>query len=487
MVLHDEQGDRIHAIIKRPQVEVYKTMIKEHKICALRTFLVLDNYQTVKTRDHPYLIQFISKTQFIEDTRTVLPMMVYDFQPFDMLQAQRVINDKKLIDVIGKVICKSGVQNHIISGRTERMMELTLGDPEGNRLGCVLWNKYIDQYMEFVTENVGVPVYVIFQLCRPKRYQGTLSVSSSFDVSKLIINGRSSEFTEFQSEFPSDGDDSVTAITITLSSNGDGSREDVLAGQAVITTIQDLVKATEDGVYWIIGDIVSLENYREWCYLGCPTCHKKLKPEDDRFMCTNCHVTMADGVYRYKVSICIMDQTGHSTFILWDRECIEVFGKTSAFLMAEMEKKTEDQTRFPEDIESLVDQKGLFKIQLKTKSEENTYKKTKSFTVVTMIRDPKVLALYETDKEQISVHDTPTAKIGSSLNDGEGSTARKKMKDVQTQEVVEAIDLPDSPPLGTQKEVEVEMDGQLKRNLIDEFSTSGAGKKLKIKVKEEPL
>ncbi|CAH9131198.1 unnamed protein product [Cuscuta epithymum] len=117
--------------------------------------------------------------------------------------------------------------------RTERMMELTLGDPEGNRLRCVLWNKYIDQYMEFVTENVGVPVYVIFQLYRPKRYQGTLSVSSSFDMSKLIINGRSSEFTEFQSEFPADGDDSVTATTITLSSNGDGSREDVLAGQAV--------------------------------------------------------------------------------------------------------------------------------------------------------------------------------------------------------------------------------------------------------------
>ncbi|CAH9092892.1 unnamed protein product [Cuscuta epithymum] len=29
LVLHDEQGDRIHAIIKRPQLEAYKTMIKD--------------------------------------------------------------------------------------------------------------------------------------------------------------------------------------------------------------------------------------------------------------------------------------------------------------------------------------------------------------------------------------------------------------------------------------------------------------------------
>ncbi|CAH9115111.1 unnamed protein product, partial [Cuscuta europaea] len=152
MVLHDAEGDRIHAIIKRPQIAMYKTIITEHKIYAIRNFLVLDNYQTVKTTNHPYLIQFISKTQFREDTKTELPMMVYDFHPFDMLHAQRVINDKTLIDIIGKVINKSIVQTHIINGKTERLMELTVADPEGNILGCVLWNKYINQYQDYVNE-----------------------------------------------------------------------------------------------------------------------------------------------------------------------------------------------------------------------------------------------------------------------------------------------------------------------------------------------
>ncbi|CAH9062761.1 unnamed protein product [Cuscuta europaea] len=141
MVLHDVEGDRIHAIIKRPQLAMYKLMIAEHKIYALRNFLALDNYQTVKTTDHPYLIRFISKTQLREDAKTELSMRVYDFQPFDMMHAQRVVNDKSLIDIIGKVIAKSVVQTHIINGKTERLMELTLTDPEGNRLGCVLWNK----------------------------------------------------------------------------------------------------------------------------------------------------------------------------------------------------------------------------------------------------------------------------------------------------------------------------------------------------------
>ncbi|CAH9114178.1 unnamed protein product, partial [Cuscuta europaea] len=117
---------------------MYKPNITENKIYAIRNFLVLDNYQTVKTTSHPYIIQFISKTPLREDTKTEMPMMVYDFQPFDMLHAQRVINDKTLIDVIGKVLSKSLIQTHIINGRTDRLMELTLTDPEGNRLGAVL-------------------------------------------------------------------------------------------------------------------------------------------------------------------------------------------------------------------------------------------------------------------------------------------------------------------------------------------------------------
>ncbi|CAH9104002.1 unnamed protein product, partial [Cuscuta epithymum] len=107
-------------------------------------------------------------------------------------------------------------------------------------------------------------------------------------------------------------------------------------------------------------------------------------------------MTLAEGVYRYKVSVCIMDNTGHGNFIIWDRECIEILGKTAASLKAEVEKKTGDASHFPEDIESLVEQRGIFKIQLrKKKAEENAYNDGISLGVVSIIRDPNVLALYE--------------------------------------------------------------------------------------------
>ncbi|CAH9115491.1 unnamed protein product [Cuscuta epithymum] len=160
-----------------------------------------------------------------------------------------------------------------------------------------------------------------------------------------------------------------------------------------------------ENVYWVLAEIVCIENFREWCCLSCPTCHKKLQPKEDRFWCTTCSMILAEGVYRYKISVCIMHNTGHGNFIIWDKECIEILGKASASLKVEVEQKTGDPTRFSKDIESLVDKKGIFKIQLrKKKAEENAYSDGISLGVVSIIRDTNVLAMYE-QKEHLEINE----------------------------------------------------------------------------------
>ncbi|CAH9115489.1 unnamed protein product [Cuscuta epithymum] len=192
-----------------------------------------------------------------------------------------------------------------------------------------------------------------------------------------------------------------------------------------------------------------------------------------------------------------MHNTGHGNFIIWDKECIEILGKASASLKVEVEQKTGDPTRFSKDIESLVDKKGIFKIQLrKKKAEENAYSDGISLGVVSIIRDTNVLAMYE-QKEHLEINEcderTPE-KIDSNANLGETSNREKsivtkgKGKRISAEKEISApIELPDSPTASTQREVNVELNGEIKRNLNDEFSSSENGKKLKIKIKQEPL
>ncbi|CAH9129513.1 unnamed protein product [Cuscuta epithymum] len=85
-------------------------------------------------------------------------------------------------------------------------------------------------------------------------------------------------------------------------------------------------------------------------------------------------------------------------------------------------------------------------------------------------------------------------KIGSNENLGETSNGEKSTvtkgegKRISAEKEVSApIELPDTPTECTQREVNVGLNDEVKRNLNDEFSSSGNGKKLKIKIKQEPL
>ncbi|VFQ80243.1 unnamed protein product [Cuscuta campestris] len=90
------------------------------------------------------------------------------------------------------------------------------------------------------------------------------------------------------------------------------------------TRIADL----QDGYFWVMADIVSVENYKDWYYLAYnnKTCSRKVERDGDCFRCGQCAKTMTFVEYKYKVTVTLKDGTGHATFVLWDRECKEIMG-----------------------------------------------------------------------------------------------------------------------------------------------------------------
>ncbi|CAH9071314.1 unnamed protein product [Cuscuta europaea] len=273
----------------------------------------------------------------------------------------------------------------------------------------------------------------------------------------------------------------VATVTIFTGNSIGHDMEEVLRGNAKIIGISEFLDDAKDGTYWILGDIVSIDNYREWCYLSCPMCNKKLQPEDDRFRCNNCNISLPGGTLRYKVPVCIMDDSGHASFTLWDKECIEVIGKTAAASRKEVEKKTGDAQHFPEDIEALIDQKGLFKVQVKTRAESSSYQGPLSYGVVAMIRDPTILALYVNASEQAKGPETLTEeeKNGFDANDhleGENDNGIRKGLSIYKAVVTEDEDA--STPIQVQAaEMGLEKD---KDRVVEEATASAKGKRVVI-------
>ncbi|RAL41432.1 hypothetical protein DM860_010226 [Cuscuta australis] len=104
-------------------------------------------------------------------------------------------------------------------------------------------------------------------------------------------------------------DDASASTTLMLL----GENEDDV-GPLKITPLKTLLDTTKPGAYYILADMSSIDNTPDWCYLGCTDCNKKVVPDHSQFKCSGCDLMMTHRVYK---------------------ECNEILG-ASAFLLREL-------------------------------------------------------------------------------------------------------------------------------------------------------
>ncbi|VFQ60500.1 unnamed protein product [Cuscuta campestris] len=122
-------------------------------------------------------------------------------------------------------------------------MEITLEDHEGNRLACTLWGEYVEKFLNCVTQGVPGPFILLLSFCKPRRYQGTVTVSTSFHVTKMILDGNSDEVNQFRASLPLQVDD-VSSLTTLMMGGGNEEVNEPLK----ITPSKTLIDTTKDHV-----------------------------------------------------------------------------------------------------------------------------------------------------------------------------------------------------------------------------------------------
>ncbi|VFQ74770.1 unnamed protein product [Cuscuta campestris] len=338
----------------------FRAKIKEGAVCALKNFIVMRNNQDYKTTNHPFTLTFFEDTHWKDLSAYRFPKFMFNFCPFEKLLEP--LSQNLLTDVIGKVIARTGIQSRFVLGVPQRFIELTLEDTRGQQLRCTLWGDYIEKFNESVGAGITNPILI--KKC----------LSPPLSMTKLILDNDWEEAKEFMNAFKNGDEDSISTSTFTLT------------------------QSSEDGYYWIMADIVSVENYKDWYYLACnnKTCIRKVYVDGDCFRCEQCAKTMTFVEYRYKVTVTLMDESGHATFILWDRECKEIMGIPASRLRDIMIERNGDDNDFPVELEQAVLSKsGLFKTVLRNATYYTRIKGPRTFGVLNMVTDPKTIAMYK--------------------------------------------------------------------------------------------
>ncbi|KAL1326879.1 hypothetical protein HN51_037001 [Arachis hypogaea] len=113
LVLQDEKGDRIHATVCKPGLELFKNRIKEHCVYTMQNFIVKLNNGKVRTSPHKYKLNFYTKTVV-----AALPIETFAFNPFKFrsfheLDENGSTDGNLLFDYIGEVVGKEEARGRI--------------------------------------------------------------------------------------------------------------------------------------------------------------------------------------------------------------------------------------------------------------------------------------------------------------------------------------------------------------------------------------
>ncbi|XP_031108452.1 uncharacterized protein LOC116012924 [Ipomoea triloba] len=378
LVLHDPEGNVIHATIPAKIVPKFSKGFVEGKVYAIKNFYVVSNWHTYKTS-------------------------MNELRPFDSLKGNSELNEKELIDIIGRVVevyepqekkiggnnARLIAQEKKIGGNNARLIDFVLEDAHGQKLTCTFWDDHVSKIQHLYEAPSKDPVIVLIQFCRIKRglRDGEVKICSSYDVTQVLFNLEYPEFINFRDSLTDIGYQTPMRSIASLSSFSFTNTMDESSSNSMeLTTIKEIYDNDKYGDFWVAARISGVVNPTEWFYSSCrkPGCYKKLKISEGVNKCFKCFQTWETGILRYKITLRVVDLKGNASFLMWDRECQELIGMPAT----ELYEKSNKNNQPLKQITELAGKTLLF--QITAKSDHTAYRNT-LFPVLRINNDPQIL------------------------------------------------------------------------------------------------
>ncbi|XLT76320.1 hypothetical protein HN873_032594 [Arachis hypogaea] len=366
LVLQDERGDRIHCSISKSNMAVFRTLIREHELYAMKNFIVQVVGQSVRTTSHKYKLSFYTKTSI-----SLLPSGSFLFNPFQFISYEKIeamvgVNKNHLMDCMGHVIEREDVTPLVTkSGEESKFIKLHLEDLEENIMKCTLFGELVDKALGLFDKDDGQPIILVAQLFKPNFYLNEVNVQNSLYASRLFFNPEIPDVLAFKNRLIKRGDLKAQCVNYIQSQPVNSISDELHGGSLPITTIEEVLDKTNKTSCWILATVVSIEvGESDW----------------------------------YRLHVIAIDGTGCIGLIIWNQEAKVVVGK-SASEVKDL-SRGENVASYPKVFDSIVDKKFLFKLSI---TKKNLTSIDQVYNVVKISDDNTLIDLYESQSYSIDM------------------------------------------------------------------------------------
>ncbi|XP_056684686.1 replication protein A 70 kDa DNA-binding subunit B-like isoform X1 [Spinacia oleracea] len=299
MVLLDEQGSQIQALVKKAIVSHFKDRLQEGRIYTTTHFNVGKNNRTRLQVENEYIIWFTSFTSVTlqEESSAAIPFHKFNLRPIDDL-SERTNKIDVLTEVIGQLI---GVENKITQNHdnnTDQRRTIHIQDERTNKIAVTLWGQQADLVADDVAENGAQPKIVIITATRVTMFKGNYQLNSTGGT-KLYINLEIPEVENFKKNMTDVPLQEILHIEVT---QPESLEEAMTKNRKTITELQQIYMEGEENqeaknTYTCVAKIATIHDQEcGWMYTSCNNCKSKI---DENQYCNKCEDVPEFPIDRY--------------------------------------------------------------------------------------------------------------------------------------------------------------------------------------------
>ncbi|KAL4606014.1 hypothetical protein ACB092_09G071600 [Castanea dentata] len=304
MILVDKEGTLIHASIRKNLAQSFRPQLNEGSIYTITNFLVEENKGNYRPVHNQLKILFNSTTSVSKFNRFdhSIPQSQFEFADYGTI-ASRCYDTIYLTDVIGILDYIGVIEEIKTRGRPTKMRNIQLLLEENKSIRTTLWGNTTQQIDDdFYKTNKG-PFIVIVTSTIVKTFRGDYQLLSTF-ATKLYVNLDIPEVAEIRNKY--------TTMDITV--------KDILPKGLPKAQDGELALHNKETVV----EIKDLEwNSKTKDLLV--TCNAKIININNKYGC-------------YRIQVQVQDETGSTTFILFDKGAEKIISKIAKEL-AEMQEE----------------------------------------------------------------------------------------------------------------------------------------------------
>ncbi|CAH1423090.1 unnamed protein product [Lactuca virosa] len=441
MILMDEMCTKIRASVYPRDFQRFESKLKEDHVVYIRSPTIAPNRYTFKISDVTSKLNLHGRTTVNEclhfQSKTTYGFSCVSFET--IISATATSNDS--IDIIGEVVSLGKLDSRDVSKSLHRL-PLQIRNLEGLQVNMTLFGDIAYQLISYLEAHKQVGrVIVLLQFAKLNVYNGTPSVNSYFEQTRMFINVNLPEIVTFTDSLVGLRGIQNPSSSLTVDSSQSYSESDDFLNNYEVKNVVDLIEPQEVGQYIIVGTIYGIRQDIDWYYDACTNCGKKVETRDvfsgpdsgDASVVVKCYGDKCinkkiSSVPRYKIPIRVQDDSGTITLTLFDRDAYRLVKKRARDLIEKIKQAGDNPRLYPYDLKCLEHKKMAFKVDVNSFNVSNNYNR---FGILDYTVDSNVIDALE--KKLAVEAGTPANADDIEIASHEASHETKSLKDAISQ------------------------------------------------------